>query len=535
MPPSEDLRTDQGVRAHEEGRVLGVDFGERRIGVALSDETGRLASPLETLVRRRGKRPPIHALAELGRAHGVRAVVFGLPLELDGSESAWTQAVREAGTALGGRLNVPVHFVDERLTSVVAERRVRESGLPRHKREEKGRVDAEAAVVILQRWLDGPAPHRAEVAPSGTDARRTGTGPTPTLGRPLLLVILLLVLGGIGGPGLGLAGCQPPASPPADSRTEVPTGDDGLIRFTVPQGAGFRQVTDTLVARGLVSQGTLFRLYARARGDDGRVRAGPYAVAPGTSWGTLLDDLVAGRVETFPVTIPEGWTLRQISGRLSGITGVDAEEILRRFQEEGAEERHGVPGPGLEGYLFPDTYRFAAGVGVDEVIRVMAARYRSIWTPERRARAEELSMTEREVMTLASIVQAEARHVSEMPRISAVFHNRLRIGYLLQADPTVQFALGERRSRLFFRDIDAVADHPYNTYTNPGLPPGPIGAAGEAALDATLWPEDSSYLYFVARPDGSHIFTRTLVEHNRARVEARRQWDALERNRGGGP
>jgi UPF0755 protein len=327
-----------------------------------------------------------------------------------------------------------------------------------------------------------------------------------------------------------------PGCNPGDTATGAdgePGADVGVVRFTVPAGAGFRQVTDTLVARDLVRAPTLFRVYARLRGDDGRVRAGSYVVPANAGWRSLLDDLVTGRVETVAVTIPEGWTLRQISERLSGITGLEPDEILDALQREGEEDRLALPGPGLEGYLFPDTYRFAPGSSLEVVVQAMAARYNDMWTPDRRARAEELGMTEREVMTLASIVQAEARQVSEMPRISAVFHNRLRIGYLLQADPTVQYALGERRSRLLYRDIDAVADHPYNTYTNPGLPPGPIGAPGEAALEATLWPEDSDFLYFVARPDGSHIFTRTLVDHNRARVEARRLWDALERSSGG--
>lgn len=331
-----------------------------------------------------------------------------------------------------------------------------------------------------------------------------------------------------------LAGCGGSGAEPGDlAEPSSAIGIDEPVRFTVPQGAGFRQVTDTLVARNLVKYPLLFRIYARSRGDDGRVRAGPYAVPPGTGWSDLLDDLVAGRVETRPVTIPEGWTLRQIAGRLGAFIGVEADDVMAHLEAEGADARYEVPGPGLEGYLFPDTYRFAPGVDLEVVVRAMVNQYRQLWTPEREARARELAMSEREMMTLASIVQAEARHVSEMPRISAVFHNRLRIGYLLQADPTVQYALGERRSRLLYRDIDAVADNPYNTYTNAGLPPGPIGAAGEAALEATLWPEASDYLYFVARPDGSHIFTRTLVEHNRARVEARRQWDALERNPGG--
>jgi putative holliday junction resolvase len=138
------------------GRVLGVDFGEVRVGLALSDETRTLATPLPTLKRRRGKRPPLKALEELALEHDVRALVFGLPLELSGEESDWTREVRTVGEALAARLGVPVEFVDERMTSVRAERAVRSSGLPLKKREEKERVDRAAAVLILQGWLDRP-------------------------------------------------------------------------------------------------------------------------------------------------------------------------------------------------------------------------------------------------------------------------------------------------------------------------------------------------------------------------------------------
>jgi putative Holliday junction resolvase len=135
-------------------RVLGIDFGERRIGLALSDPTGTLASPLPTLKRRAGKRPPLAALMSVVESHGVEALVFGLPLTLAGEDSDWTRLVREVGIALGARSGLPVHFVDERLTSVRAERAVRSLGLPKNKREQKERVDAAAAVLILQSWLD---------------------------------------------------------------------------------------------------------------------------------------------------------------------------------------------------------------------------------------------------------------------------------------------------------------------------------------------------------------------------------------------
>ena len=135
-------------------RVLGIDFGERRIGLALSDPTGTLASPLPTVKRRAGKRPPLTTLVAIAESHGVKAVVLGLPLTLSGEESEWTRAVREVGAALSDRTGLPVHFVDERFTSVRAEKAVRSLGLPKNKREQKERVDAAAAILILQSWLD---------------------------------------------------------------------------------------------------------------------------------------------------------------------------------------------------------------------------------------------------------------------------------------------------------------------------------------------------------------------------------------------
>lgn len=321
--------------------------------------------------------------------------------------------------------------------------------------------------------------------------------------RALLLVVAALV-----------AGCGGPSAPAGDE-----------VEFTVPSGASFSAVADSLHERGLVCSPLLFRALARIRGDERSVQSGQYRIATDAGWGEILDQLVEGRVVLESLTIPEGWTLRQISNRLGEFTGVAEDTIVHRLETESVEEAWGIPGPGLEGYLFPDTYQFAPGTSLDSVLRTMVDRYQAVWTDERRERLRELGLTERELVTLASIIQAEARLVEEMPVISAVFHNRLRIGYLLQADPTVQYALGQRRQRLLYADIDSVAEHPYNTYTQPGLPPGPIGAPGEHAIEAALHPADVEYLYFVARPDGSHIFTRSLEEHNRARIEARRLWD----------
>ena len=151
----------------------------------------------------------------------------------------------------------------------------------------------------------------------------------------------------------------------------------------------------------------------------------------------------------------------------------------------------------------------------------MIDQYRSVWTDDRKTALQASGMSEHEIVTLASIIQTEARQLSEMSRISGVYHNRIRARWLLQADPTVIYALGGHRERLLYAAIDSVADNPYNTYTQPGLPPGPIASPGVMAIDAALWPEDHDYWYFVARPDGSHVFTRTLADHNKAKEEQR--------------
>jgi UPF0755 protein len=229
---------------------------------------------------------------------------------------------------------------------------------------------------------------------------------------------------------------------------------------------------------------------------------------------------------TVPLTIPEGFRLDQMAGRIARIVGVPVERVAAELESEELGAELDLPGPGLEGYLFPDTYRFAQGVPLSIVIEAMAARYRRVWTPERRARLAALGMTEREVVTLASIVQAEARRVDEMPRIAGVYHNRLDQGWFLQADPTVLYALGGYRERLLYAAIDSVEDSPYNTYARAGLPPGPIGSPGERAIDAALSPEDHDFMYFVAWPDGTHVFTRSLAEHNVARANAVRAREA---------
>ncbi|MBM4182722.1 MAG: endolytic transglycosylase MltG [Gemmatimonadetes bacterium] len=292
------------------------------------------------------------------------------------------------------------------------------------------------------------------------------------------------------------------------------------LAFTVPEGATLSQVADTLSARGVIRARPAFVVFARALRADRAIKSGPYVLRERSSWMTALGTITRGEVVTEPLVIPEGFTLAQIAPRIAELSGAPVDEVSALLATRGLDAELGVPGPGLEGYLFPDTYHFARGVSPRAMLEAMVARYHAIWTPARRARLDSLERTEAEIMTLASIVQAEARRSEEMPRIAGVYTNRLALGMLLQADPTVLYALGGYRERLLFAAIDSVATHPYNTYTQAGLPPGPIGSPGELAIDASLHPTDD-YLYFVAWPDGTHLFTRSLAEHNEAVGRAR--------------
>jgi UPF0755 protein len=297
--------------------------------------------------------------------------------------------------------------------------------------------------------------------------------------------------------------------------------DGPSVRVTIPPGSGLSASADSLVARKVIGSADAFKLYARIRGVDRRIKPGVYDVPPGASWRAVLDQLVAGEVVTQLLAVPEGWTVAQIAQRVAGLVGVSHDSVVRLATAPGAAERFKVPGPTLEGYLYPATYTFPVGASAEQMLRAMTTRYRQAWTPEMRQRADSLGLEEREVVALASIIEKEARVWQERPTISAVYHNRLRIRMRLQADPTVQYALGAHQSRLLYAHIDSVADNPYNTYRHDGLPPGPIASPSRGAIEAALNPADVDYLYFVARPDGTHVFTRSLAEHNAARRTVR--------------
>jgi UPF0755 protein len=305
-----------------------------------------------------------------------------------------------------------------------------------------------------------------------------------------------------------------------------PSGE--VMRVHVPPGAPFSQVTDSLSERGIIRFAPMFKLYARATGNAHVARPGTYGFRRGEAWSKILSDLNAGRTLRARFVIPEGWNLSRIAARIAHFTEADSATVLNQLVDSAFVARFPVPGPTLEGYLYPATYEFAVDIPLDSLVARLVSRYRQVWTDLRRARADSIDFSEREVVTLASIVETEAKQRSEMPQIASVYHNRLRIGYPLQADPTVQYALGRHRTRLYQGDIRRVEEHPYNTYQIRGLPPGPIASPSDAAIDAVLNPARTNFLYFVAKPDGTHIFTRSLDEHIQAIRVARRARDAAQ-------
>jgi UPF0755 protein len=282
----------------------------------------------------------------------------------------------------------------------------------------------------------------------------------------------------------------------------------------VPRGAGVETIAGILKANGLVRSPALFVLAARVMGHDRNLKAGRYTIAVGASIYRILRQLSTGMGKRDMVTIPEGLRSDEIARILATQSKIDPSRFMALARDSTFANSLGVPADRLEGYLYPDTYPFYPLLSAEEVVRVMVGRAIRVFEEEMALPGARQGLTLHQLVTLASIVEAEAGMPSERPRIAAVFYNRLKRGMMLQSDPTVTYALGMYKSRVFYSDLNVKS--PYNTYRNRGLPPGPICSPGRAAMHAVLFPlPDSTELYFVARVDGTHthIFSRTWEEH----------------------
>jgi UPF0755 protein len=291
-------------------------------------------------------------------------------------------------------------------------------------------------------------------------------------------------------------------------------------RVVIPKGASMRAAADSLAAHEVIDAAWLFRWYTAAAGRARTIKPGTYRFPSGAGYADVLDALVTGRGLMRTVVIPEGFDLRDITRVLAKSLAVPEDSVRAAVTDTTWRRTLNVPAPSLEGYLFPATYAFADGTTAREAVAAMLERFTAVWTPEWEARTKAMAISRHDAMTMASIVEKEARKPEERALIAAVYWNRVQKGMLLQADPTVQYALPQHVERVFFKDLEV--ESRYNTYKYVGLPPGPIASPGAASIAAALAPAKVPYLFFVARPDGGHEFRTTFAQHRQAIADIKR-------------
>lgn len=295
----------------------------------------------------------------------------------------------------------------------------------------------------------------------------------------------------------------------------TPASREGGVRTVyIQKGLGFRVVAENLEKAGVVRDAESFIYAARLLGAYKKVQAGEYELDSSMTPLSILNALTKGKVKNHLVIIPEGYNIKDVAGALGAEGLVDPAEFMARSADRYFVATLGLDGATLEGYLFPDTYSFTRGMSVDEIITKMVEKFKAVYTAEFDARARAKGMSMRTVVTLASIIEKETGASGERDLISAVFHNRLKKRIKLQSDPTVIYAIKDFDGNLTRKHL--LEKTPYNTYVNYGLPPGPIANPGRASLEAAISPARADYLYFVSNNNGTHVFSSSLKEHNRA-------------------
>ena len=294
----------------------------------------------------------------------------------------------------------------------------------------------------------------------------------------------------------------------------VDPGNKETIAVTIPAGTGTEGITEILLKNNLIDNPGVFKLQSKIKGFDGKYKAGEYSLSRSMSMEEIMKLLLEGKANTVRFTIPEGYDIRRTTEKLAseGLINTDvfAKEIESgQFNYKFLESAPAGPNR-LEGYLFPETYDIYTTANEHEIIDKMLSQFNHIFTDEYYARAKELNLSVNEVLTIASIVEREAKISEDRPIIASVFYNRLKIGMPLQSCATVQYILGEQKSKLSNKDTRIKSA--YNTYLNTGLPPGPIASPGADSIKAALYPAETDYLYFLAKGDGSHVFSVTYEQ-----------------------
>jgi UPF0755 protein len=303
-------------------------------------------------------------------------------------------------------------------------------------------------------------------------------------------------------------------------------GPDAGVFIDIERGTRARSVAESLRERGVVRSALALRVALGLSGSGPLIKAGEYEFSFPLTAREALVKLIEGRTYLHPVTVPEGLTGMEIEEVLKAQLTAGGGSFREAFLKTGLISDWDPAARDLEGYLFPDTYRLPRKATAADIVTAMVARFRTVFDDARRARAAELGLSVRDAVTLASLIEEETSLEKERALVSAVFHNRLRIGMKLECDPTVIYALkleGRYTGRLLLRDLKFPSA--YNTYLHSGLPPGPISNPGEPSLHAALHPAPEKYLYFVSRNDGSHRFSLTFAEH----LEAVREYRELKK------
>jgi len=294
------------------------------------------------------------------------------------------------------------------------------------------------------------------------------------------------------------------------SRQVGPYGKGGVVFF--PKGSSVTQIAGQLEQQGLIRNAWSFKVLVRIKDAGGKLHAGEYEIKPDATETEIIDKLVKGERIIHKLLIPEGYTFQQIASAIEKAGIAPASQVTPYFRDAKLLANLDFPATSLEGYLFPATYEYDRTTSVEELLKKMISAFKQNYDASLREQTLQQGLSIPQVVTLASIIEKETGQAAERPLISSVFHNRLHMDMPLQSDPTVIYGLPHYDGNIHKADLSN--PHPYNTYVHPGLPPGPIASPGKASLKAALNPSASSYLYFVAKGDGTHVFAATLEEHN---------------------
>jgi UPF0755 protein len=325
--------------------------------------------------------------------------------------------------------------------------------------------------------------------------------------KKILLISTVLIFVGIGALTAFFIHLRHYAEQPADLDTKNVVVD-------IPAGQSFKTTTEILYKAGIIKSRFKFKVVARLKGYDKRLKAGEYALSASMAPIQILEKLVKGEVKLYKLTVPEGFNIYQIAELVAKAGFADPSVFISDATNEAFARESGIHGSSFEGYLYPETYYFPKNVSSKTIISSMVKRFWLVFEPQWKEKVKQFGFSIHQVVTLASIIEKETGAPFERPIISSVFHNRLNKKMRLESDPTVIYGLKNFDGNLKRTHLETPT--PYNTYKIRGLPPGPIANPGRASLAAALYPADTKYIYFVSKKNSTHQFSTNLKDHNQA-------------------